>query len=235
MLSCRQTFAGAQLAVGVQAGQLGAGAGAARRAVIRVAGAQHKAAAVGAVTLGRTVRCGRLGAPSAPVMPARDRAHLHALGVARQRWRCCSRSVCPCSLTRKNQLPPHATSPVTVPRPSTSTLTDFEMTVARHVAHRHAVRVEASQAFRRSPRAKQAGEVGPCSVASTMPTGVSMRCAPAPSLPMIRQRRHQPDRAVPAHAEIADVVEEDHAGRAGSGRPVRTAVRRRSHRCRAAR
>ena len=41
-------LARAQLAVGGQAGQLGAGAGAARRAVVGLAGAEHEVPAVGA-------------------------------------------------------------------------------------------------------------------------------------------------------------------------------------------
>ena len=50
-----------QFAIGVQAGQLGAGAGAARRAVVGLAGAQHEVLAVGARRqwAARTARCGR--------------------------------------------------------------------------------------------------------------------------------------------------------------------------------
>ena len=72
-----------------------------------------------------------------------------------------------------------------------------------------------------------------CSVASTTPTGVSMRCTPGPMRPRWASDDDEPDGAVAAHAEIADVVEEDHAGRAR--RVVRLAQQRADHHVRAAR
>ena len=48
MLSCRQTSPSRKLAVGAQARELGAGAGAAGRAVVGLAGAKHEVLAVGA-------------------------------------------------------------------------------------------------------------------------------------------------------------------------------------------
>ena len=54
-----------------------------------------------------------------------------------------------------------------------------------------------------------------------------------PDAPHMRQRHHESDRAVSAHAEVADVVEEDHAGRAIGG--VRLAQQRAHHDVRAAR
>ena len=47
-------FAGRELAVGVEAGQLGAGAGAAGRAVVGLAGAEHEILAIGAGRVWRT-------------------------------------------------------------------------------------------------------------------------------------------------------------------------------------
>ena len=122
---------------------------------------------------------------------------------------------CPCCSTRKNQLPPQATSPVTGPWPGTSTVTSL--------------------------RSRQLGTFSTvtspfsCSVAVTMPTGVSMRCSPGRMRPEVRQRGDQPDGPVAAHAEVADVVEEDDAGGAGACPPARRAARRRSRPSRAAR
>ena len=53
MLSCRQTWPGRELAVGSQAGELGARAGSARRAVVGFARAKHEVLAVGAGDRGR--------------------------------------------------------------------------------------------------------------------------------------------------------------------------------------
>ena len=51
-----------------------------------------------------------------------------------------------------------------------------------------------------------------------MPTGVSMRCSPGAMRPRWAKRDSQADGAVAAHAEHADVVEEDHArGASGIG------------------
>ena len=53
MLSCRQTSPSCELAVGAQAGELGAGAGAAGGAVVGLARAEHEVLAVGAGHAGR--------------------------------------------------------------------------------------------------------------------------------------------------------------------------------------
>ncbi len=57
--------------------------------------------------------------------------------------------------------------------------------------------------------------LGPSSVTATGPTGVSSRCVPGPIRPSVGQGHGHADRAVAAHAQIADVVEEDDAGRGG--------------------
>ena len=56
---------------------------------------------------------------------------------------------------------------------------------------------------------------------------------PRPDPSQMRERHDESDRAVSAHAEIADVVEEDHAGRARG--VVRFAQQRADYHIRAAR
>ncbi len=72
-----------------------------------------------------------------------------------------------------------------------------------------------------------------CSVVVTVPTGVSMRCSPGRMPPEMRQRRDHADRAVAAHPDVADVVEEDHAG--GTGAVLRLDEQRADDHVRAAR
>ena len=77
-------------------------------------------------------------------------------------------------------------------RPSTAT--SLRDAAARHVRHaRPSRRRAASRVDRRRPAFRCA-------------------CAPGRNPPEVGQRRDHADRAVAAHAEVADVVEEDHAG-----------------------
>ena len=101
-----------QLAVREQARQLRARAGAARRAVVGLARAEHEVAAMVRRVDRRAEQLDvihrRPGTPrSPPAGSARSRRS------AARRCRCASSSRC--SFTRKNQLPPQAMSPVTRP------------------------------------------------------------------------------------------------------------------------
>jgi hypothetical protein len=51
-----------------------------------------------------------------------------------------------------------------------------------------------------------------CSVVVTVPTGVSMPMLPGADATQVREGRDDADRAMAAHPDVADVVEEDHAG-----------------------
>ena len=135
-----------------------------RRGRARSCGCRRRAWAAG-----RTARRGRSRAPSSPVMPPRERVRIAAVSVgqrvgvgerpARRPW----------SSARKNQLPPQATSPVTVPRPGHVDAHALRVAVARHVL--------------------DVTRPSSCSVAVTTPTGVSMRCAPGAMRPEVRERR----------------------------------------------
>ena len=89
------------------------------------------------------------------------------------------------------------------PMPGTSTVTPCAHAVARHVLDGDAVVV-----VERRP--------------STTPTGVSSRCVPGSIRPRCASVTTSADGAVAAHAEVADVVEEDHAGGAGRVDAART-------------
>ena len=112
MLSCRQISPSAQFAVGGEAGELGAGAGAAGRAVVGLAGAEDEVAAVGA---------GRVGGPNSSMWSISRRRAGDALRVQRladapgevgQALDVVERELLAViARTRKNQLPPQATSP----------------------------------------------------------------------------------------------------------------------------
>ena len=75
--------------------------------------------------------------------------------------------------------------------------------------------------------------LGPSRVTATGPTGVSSRCVPGADPAQVGQRHGDADRAVAAHAEVADVVEEDDAG--GGGRIDRLEDQGADHHVRAAR
>ena len=62
-----------------------------------------------------------------------------------------------------------------------------------------------------SARSRSSTVFAPSNSNATTPTGVSSACVPAPIRPRCAERDGHADRAVPAHAEVADVVEEDDA------------------------
>ncbi len=90
-------------------------------------------------------------------------------------------------------MPPQATSPVIAPRPGTSTVT------AARWRYAGTLRMVTSPS----------GE----STALTGPTGVSIATGPGCTRPRCSSVRTSADQAVPAHAEIPDIVEEHDAGR----------------------
>jgi len=102
----------------------------------------------------------------------------------------CGRSCAAKSVTRKNQLPPHATSPVTSPTPGTVTLT----CAARRKLGHCRLRLSRSPAGALAPRRP------------------ACRCGYHPlDGAAVSERGNEPDGAVPAHADIADIIEEDDA------------------------
>lgn len=114
--------------------------------------------------------------------------------------------LCPCPLTRKNQFPPHATSPVTGPWPRTSTVTP------------RALRKLGTFATQTRPSSWSSAVTTPHGRRDAMPAGLD----PAE----VGERDDEPDRAVPAHPDDPDVVEEDHA----RGAPGRVGLReKRAH------
>ena len=157
--------AGREVAVGGQAGQLGAGAGAAGRAVVGLAGAQHEVARVGAGRRREQLDVVDLRA----VRPGDALGHERAADAPRERRSAPPRAPAPsaprttASVDRKNQLPPHATSPVTGPTPGTSSVTPA--------------------AGDSSGTLKTVTRPSACSSCSTGPTGVSSRCRPGPMRP----------------------------------------------------
>ncbi len=122
-----------EFAVGVEARELGAGAGAAGRAVVRLAGAEDEVLAVGA---GRGGRSEQLDVVDLAAIGPGDVRWLRAPG---ERARCnrsvrrgaSSESSLAVIADRKNQLPPQAMSPLTVPMPGTSTRHGGGAAVAR--------------------------------------------------------------------------------------------------------
>ncbi len=197
MLSCRQTSPSTKLAVGGQAGELGAGAGAAGGAVVGLAGAKHEVLAVAhpAPSGGPNELDVVDLAPSAPVIPCAVKA-----------WRIRQvTSVSRSTLASAQGLAVILHQEEPVPAPGDVAHVGLEsrhrhrhvlgQAIALDVVDRHGI-----AAFERD-RHQSDRRLEP------------VRAGPDP--PQVGQRDRHADRAVAAHAEVADVVEEDHAGRAG--------------------
>src|ERR1700722_4871295 len=105
-------------------------------------------------------------------MPLATRADLIACEHLESSATLQSASDKPGTCARKNQLPPHATSPVTTPNPGTSNETPLWS------------RYDGTFSTVTRP--------DPCSVVVTTPEGVSILCSPGPILPMCCSVRTRP-------------------------------------------
>jgi len=204
------------MAVGGQAGQLGAGAGAARRAVVGLAGAQHEVAGIG----------GGRGAEQLDVVDLRA---VRAGDVLR--------------LERAADAPREVGQPLDLRQREIRhrrelRRVDEEEPVAApgHVAGDGA---DAGHVQRHAGAVAPARHVEHRDVAVGVELGLDRAdggVEPMPARPdaaQVRQRRDDADRAVPAHAQQAHVVEEDHARHAA--RRARLDQQRAHHRVAAAR
>ena len=217
MLSCRQTSPSRELAVGDQAGELGAGAGAAGRAVVGLAGAEDEVPAVGP---GRVGRAEQLDVVDLAAVRAGDALR------ASSAWRI--RQV------------------TSVSRSTFASVERLAVVVDEEepVAAPGDVADDRAEARRRRPRRPSpAGSSATLSIATRLRPVERRRrrrrpasragASPGADPAQVGQRDGHADRAVAAHAEVADVVEEDHAGRAR--RVGRLAEQRADHHVRAAR
>nr|GEU28650.1 HTH-type transcriptional regulator PtxR, putative [Tanacetum cinerariifolium] len=183
-----------QLAVGRQAGQLGAGAGAARRAVVGLAGAQHKTLAVGARARGRE----QFDMVDRRAVVARDaglrQGRAHGRAVRGQRFH--------------------------VVHGDVETMVGSEKEPVAAVSHIARHRAVAGHLHRHRVLGTARGHVGDGDAAVV----VQLRFHHAHGrIDAVQSRRdashecergHQADGAVAAHAQVADVVKKDDAGHA---------------------
>ena len=169
MLACTQRWRG-QLAVVRQASQLGAGARAARRAVVGLARTHHEIAAVGLLVVGEQLdvidQCAVLAAYACA---SRAPSIFHVRSVSRS---IAQPQVLAMPGHQEEPVAAPATSPVNRPYPGTSTATCWRW------------RYEATLAMVTAPSS--------CSVALTCPTGVSIRCSPGAILPRCRNDATRP-------------------------------------------
>ncbi|KGC40060.1 hypothetical protein DO73_4432 [Burkholderia pseudomallei] len=181
-----------ELAVGGEARELRARAGAARRAVVRVARAEHEAAAVVLGIVGEQL----------DVIDRRAVAARHARALERRAHRRRVRGERRDVLARDAlAVIAHEEEPVAAPRD-----------VARHRAVPRHVDDDVLRVPVREHVAHAHGQI----VVQRRLDVAHRRLDPMharPDASHVVQRAHEADRAVPAHAEIARVVEEDHARR----------------------
>ena len=211
MLSCRHVFAFAELSIGRQTREFGGGPGSAWRAIVRLARTEHEVLAV-RVRIAR--RAEQLDVVDLLPIGARDAFAFKRIAntpsaVGQPLDVLERRSPGRDRLTRKNQLPPHATSAGHAAVARNSTVTALCMPVARHVFHRNfAARAKSPSPCRPAFRSVLAGPILP-------------RCASVTT---------SADGTVAAHAQVSDVVEEDYARRRRRTQQVQQATRRRAHR-----
>ncbi len=196
MDSCRQTAPSVELAVGKEASDLGTGAGAAWGAIVGPARAEHEALAVGPGHGGWAVELDVID-----------------LGTA-----CAGDSVCREGLA---DAPGDVRQTIDVGRRSMILRVRIRGRTSCRPRRRRRCRFRGQAPRPWRPLIRRwlstlsiVTKLGPSRLTVTGPTGVSMRCAPGPDAAQVGERDGHADRAVPAHAQVSDVVVEDDTGRA---------------------
>ncbi|MCY1532882.1 hypothetical protein D9M68_681780 [compost metagenome] len=180
-----------QFAVGGEAGQLGAGAGAAGRAVVGLARAEHEVAAVGVRVVGE-----QLDMVDRPAVFATDvlvfQGLHHCAGIGGEGVEVVAGDAL--AVVGDEEEPVAAPGDIAgdAAEPGHVQAHVLAVAVGRHVAHAHRT-VVVQGGFHRAHRGFDA---------------VHARLDAS----QVRQRGHQPDGAVAAHAEVAAVVEKDDSG-----------------------